>query len=203
MIINISSDNIYIHDGVEMLCVPRWGLEIQLPQIMYHLHAQGRIGKEIFVINGPGSFTNLRIGCLVLNMLKDFGLDVQLYTVAKMDIYNILWRDDLVPPKGILYIGQQKNYWSVDFATGACEKAQIDLTQLDGHFDGAYRVDQASSLVSDYIVSYALTSNNQIAFSYQGKQRVGHPQALWFEKVDTLVPNYILQPNISTPKTQV
>ncbi|MFA7284826.1 MAG: hypothetical protein WC004_03305, partial [Candidatus Absconditabacterales bacterium] len=100
MIINISSDNIYIHCGAEMICVLRGGLEIQLPQIIHHLYTQGNIGKQVFVINGPGSFTNLRIGCLVLNMLNDFGLDVQLYTVAKMDLYRALWRDACIPAKG-------------------------------------------------------------------------------------------------------
>jgi len=70
MLVNISSDSVGISYDGEYISVPRGGLEIELPQIIIMLYHQKKLDKDIYVVNGPGSFTNLRIGCLVLNMLK-------------------------------------------------------------------------------------------------------------------------------------
>ncbi len=200
MLINISSDIIYIYCKDQAIQVPRGELEIQLPQVIYNLYSEHKIDNQIFVINGPGSFTNLRIGCLVLNMLKDFIPGLQLFTVPKSVLYTRLYESAAIPALGLMYIGQQKNYRICDLAAGSYEKTLVDLEQLDTYFDGEYWVDTMTAFVSSASIAFQMSDTNQIIVSYNNTQTTHDPLELGFALVEAVAPNYILEPNISVPK---
>ena len=107
--------------------MPYGELEKNLPDFLYsHLPTKVGLdqGSRVTVINGPGSFTNLRIATLALNtfnMLHDFSVDF--VSVGKIEWYGLLRvaRND-IKRYCLMYIGQKKNFWVVDlerFAQGS------------------------------------------------------------------------------------
>lgn len=201
VLINISSDYILISHQGGRNKVPRGDLEIHLPKVMHELFVQDHIWNEIYVINGPGSFTNLRIGCLVLNMLKDFIPDLKLYTIAKYDLYTRLYELWCVPSRGLMYIGQQKNGRICDLKEQTREKENIDPESISKWGNECW-LDECSLWGSDYGIWITINNQNEFRISYAAKSYQYSPQELWFELVEALRPNYILQPNISQPKNK-
>lgn len=98
-----------------------------------------------------------------------------------------------------MYIGQQKNYWICDLKNKLYDKQLIDPARMEGLFEDAYWVDQVSSLESDYKISLNML-NDSLGLSYCNKKYNLNPADLGFKMVEQLVPNYILEANISLSK---
>jgi tRNA A37 threonylcarbamoyladenosine modification protein TsaB len=75
LFINISSDKIHLADGHKEKILDRNGIENILGPILIDRQKTAPF-TEIFLINGPGGFTNLRVGTLMLNTLNMFQKDI-------------------------------------------------------------------------------------------------------------------------------
>lgn len=119
---NISADKIqFVVDGKETL-IENGDLEKSIAAFLYE---QKEITK-VFVINGPGSFTNLRITTLALNMynfLHEGKADY--YTIDKLTLYQKLYHKKFLPRYSYIYIGQRKNRRKIDLETMEHETVQI------------------------------------------------------------------------------
>lgn len=198
MLINISSTALFIHLDQRTITIPRGWLEIELPKALYELWKGWALSWSIYVINGPGSFTNLRIGCLCLNMLQDLtGNPFTLYTIDKISLYTYLYKKKICWPVGLIYIGQQKNGWRFDIDAGSISKVSLSDWHEDYH-----RIDEYDNNSDQYI-----DDPRKIARSY----RHGNGQitiwwvshkidllAAWFTSVSRLSPNYMIEPNIQS-----
>ena len=69
MILNLSSELITLLTGDEHIVVPFAQVEEHLTEKIIELYMIHR-PANLYVINGPGSFTNLRVGSLVANLLS-------------------------------------------------------------------------------------------------------------------------------------
>jgi len=115
---NISSDRIFFVQGEQKWELPFGDLEKYLPEFLHTM--QGKLLPEdgnvkIVVLNGPGSFTNLRIATLACNtfsMLHDFSRDF--FPVNKLEWYTQLYKHGVVKRYCVMYIGQRKNFRVVD-----------------------------------------------------------------------------------------
>ena len=97
LFINISLENIILSSKDDHIVIARGDLEMNLPQALHdHFSKQDTSISEfsVYVLNGPGSFTNLRIGCLCINILKELmsikGITIHLYHQDKQTLYTIL-----------------------------------------------------------------------------------------------------------------
>ncbi len=207
LFINISLENIILSSKDDHIVIARGDLEMNLPQALHdHFSKQDRNISEfsVYVLNGPGSFTNLRIGCLCVNMLKELmelqGKKLHLYHQDKESLYRILSAQQFIPSTGIMYIGQRKNFWVCNLESNSTELKPVDETSIDTLFaDKNFWIDSQSE-------AFNLSQGHQLELRYQPEalQVIRNNQIhampreqLEFEKVDKLVPNYILEPTIT------
>ena len=132
LFLNISADKIHaIVNGNETI-IEHGDLEKAIADFLYK---QKEI-RGVFIINGPGSFTNLRIVTLALNMYNFLHKGVaDFYTIDKISLYKKLYQNNIIPRSGYIYIGQRKNRRKIDL-----ESMQHEVVQ-DFNDEGAF-VDQ-------------------------------------------------------------
>jgi len=194
MLINISSNSVYISYQWNSLEIPRGGLEIELPKILKQLHDDGYIEWSIYVINGPGSFTNLRVWCLCLNMLKSISTynnhrEIEIYTIDKVKLFRALCNEWVIWPRGLIYIGQQKNGRSYDIGSNVIEKTLL------WERDNYDRIDQMNASDDDRMISFSW-NDEKLSVTYKWTLVFYDPLTIGFENVELLVPNYMMEPNI-------
>lgn len=184
---NISADKIHcIVDGEETF-IEHGDLE---KTIAAFLHQQNTVTKA-FVINGPGSFTNLRIATLALNMYNFLHKGVaDYYTIDKISLYKKLYEKKIIPRIGYIYIGQRKN------------RRKIDLESM--HHDMVQEFDDESAFV-DEIFEWE-KRENMVHFSWEWDALVVYFQGgshkftlddLGLEAVKMLEANYMMEPNVT------
>lgn len=114
--IDISSDKVYLSCHNEELFLERNGIENALGKILVQRRRKYHFTKA-YILNGPGGFTNLRVGSLCMNLLNTLVEDqIDLYSVSKIDLYSYDFKYrsqhrqesslDKVPPEryGVIYI---------------------------------------------------------------------------------------------------
>lgn len=118
---NISSDKIHcIVNGKESY-IEHGDLEKSIAAFLY----QQEDIAEAFIVNGPGSFTNLRIATLALNMYNFLHNGAATYySIDKISLYKKLYQKNILPRFGYIYIGQRKNWWKIDLETMQHEMVQ-------------------------------------------------------------------------------
>lgn len=88
MFINLSTEYIILSIGSDEIIIPYENVEEHLTKTvvsLYRLHTPAMIS----VLNGPGSFTNLRVGALVANMVRVLSKDAcRLQTIDKLTLYR-------------------------------------------------------------------------------------------------------------------
>ena len=193
MLINLSSDNIYILTWNQRIDISRGKLERNISQTIIDIYNQYK-PQNIYIINWPWSFTNLRLGCLAINLLnyilsKTGQKLPNMYITDKVTIFKTLERPSLI------YIGQKNNYRLLN--NGEIEKVSIgDLDQKKLYFDD----------LSDNIyiwlpkVIFEYTGNN-VYMTYDDLYLVdinNNKNITWIFQIITwtLSPNYMMEPNI-------
>lgn len=203
MLINISLEHIHISWNGFELQVERGDLEVKLPRILHMLYSEKKFGNQIYVINGPWSFTNLRIWCLCLNMLQSLLLatarlgfeeyhgdvsSIRLYTIDKMNLFRYLYKQSLIWPTGLMYIGQQKNAWRCDLSSWTYSKLSLDQAWAHDWTD-------IPTGLEDRWVLFGFWDNVlRVAIAWE-IHFLDFVDCGWKE-VNQLIPNYLMYPNI-------
>lgn len=100
LFINISSDKVQIADAKQEKFLDRNSIESTLGATLNQRFKTSPF-DEILLLNGPGGFTNLRVGTLTLNLLNKLLASedkasipppLQIYTITKFDLYNYLFK---------------------------------------------------------------------------------------------------------------
>lgn len=194
MLINISSNSVYISYQWISLEIPRGGLEIELPKVVKQLYDSNSLEGKIYVINGPWSFTNLRVWCLCLNMLKSISIyndhkEIEIYTIDKVKLFAALYHEGIIGPRGLIYIGQQKNGRFYSIETNIIEKTLL------WERDNYDRIDEMNTCDDARMLRFGW-SDEKLSVMYQWTTVYCNPLTLGFEKVDQLIPHYMMEPNI-------
>lgn len=200
MLLNISSDRIIFTREKEKIILPYGELEKNLPEFLY-THIGVNAKQTIVVVNGPWSFTNLRIATLALNtmnMLHNFPIIFS--SISKISylqhLYDVWWSPWRYC---IMYIWQKKRYRVVDIASkehitdessSAIKKVHIDeLSQYIHTLEDTWFVDE---LVAEWkeTMNQIFGENEYRVFQYEVLPTL---QIVWEKMID---PNYMISANI-------
>lgn len=111
--------------------------------------------QKVVIINGPGSFTNIRIVTLALNMYNFLhNNELDFYSIDKIALYKKLYQKNIVPRICYMFIGQRKNRRRVDLEDGSHEQVRIEETLTrDGFIDYVFDVEAFPGLVAGAALS--------------------------------------------------
>lgn len=117
MILNLSSERITLITTDQYIVIPFAQVEEHLTQQVIELYMTYR-PTVLYVINGPGSFTNLRVWALVANLLSTLSKwTLQLMTIDKLSLFRYLYLQGILPEDWYIFFGQRKNFWTLNMKT--------------------------------------------------------------------------------------
>jgi hypothetical protein len=115
MFINIATENIILYDRENSYVIPFRDVEQELTRICINSYKTYLPGS-IYVLNGPWSFTNLRVWSLVINILLLLSQEkCTVYTIDKLSLYRFAVIEWFLPPYGYIFMWQRKNIRYYDF----------------------------------------------------------------------------------------
>ncbi len=195
MIIQINLDTITWRHNNQSHTIPREDSEYILGEKLAQLHRATPLWT-IYVLNWPGSFTNLRLGSIVINTLAHLSTTpITLYSLSKSDFWHTCFTHDAIGQYGVLYIWQKKNARLFDALAQTHEKKTlVDLYEKADLFYeniGTRESDKKTQLSFDEATCTVTLWNKQTAISLE---------AFPWSTVDSITPEYVIEPNISAPK---
>ena len=199
--IDISSDKIRIFGLDHPIFLERTGVDVELGKVLVNLDKKKNL-TEMLVLNGPWGFTNLRVGCLALNLLKTLKKgQLSLFSLSKIELYQHFYRRAWISRYGAIYIGQKSNVRLRDF-----EKNKLispvkkdQLSALSSEYGGLF-VDQVyeRDYFDEALPSLDYTFEQQ-GLSLHFKGETYHLPRVDFapQEVEMLHPNYMIEPNVN------
>lgn len=198
LFLNISSDKIFIKSLWGIIILDSQNLEREFPKVLIKLYKKNSFSK-IFVLNWPGSFTSLRIGVLSLNLLN-FLLDnkIEFYDISKIDFYKVLISKSILPKIWYIYIWQKKKVWRYDFDKNEYEYVEIDSIKdiKNNYFVDIFYWDFKDKFEQNKIVLLDFDASG-VTITFKDKEKHILLQDFNIKKVNSLEPNYLIQPSIS------
>jgi hypothetical protein len=191
LIVQPCSDNVHLVSSQEEVLIVRDRVEYDLSSAFLRLSE----GQDVLFVSGPGSFTNLRVAGLVINLARRLVSGKNsLFAIDKIALYSFLIDKKLLPPQGILYIGQTKNFWLYDFVRRSYTVVNGDLVP-----DGQYFVDQISDryfdVLADKKVGLGVDGDNLVLSFAGALDRIAFVD-IPMQSVDVAVPEYMIEPVI-------
>ncbi len=191
LIVQPCSDNVHLVSSQEEVLIVRDRVEYDLSSAFLRLSE----GQDVLFVSGPGSFTNLRVAGLVINLARRLVSGKNsLFAIDKIALYSFLIDKKLLPPQGILYIGQTKNFWLYDFVHRSYTVVGGDLVP-----DGQYFVDQISDryfdVLADKKVGLGVDGDNFVLSFAGALDRIAFVD-IPMQSVDVAVPEYMIEPVI-------
>lgn len=114
MILNLGAELITLSTPTSYDAFPFHSVEEHLTAKLINLYQQDPF-DSLYVINGPWSFTNLRVGSLIATMLHSLSKEsVKLFVSSKRDLFRYLYLQGILPANWYMYLGQRKKFWLVD-----------------------------------------------------------------------------------------
>lgn len=115
MFINIATENIILYDRENSYIIPFRDVEQELTRICINSYKK-YLPDSIYVLNGPWSFTNLRVWSLVINILLLLSQEkCKVYTIDKLSLYKSVMKEFFLPRYGYIFMWQRKNIRYYDF----------------------------------------------------------------------------------------
>ena len=107
-------------------------LERNFPGKIYKIFDRFPDIQDIFVCNGPGSFTTLRIGCICLNLIQLWRTwTLKFHSFNKIDLWHYLNDIWFFPSQWYMWIGQQHNIWDCNLLSKEYQKISLDSLSRD------------------------------------------------------------------------
>lgn len=196
ILINISTDFVHICDVDEEILLHRNQIEHELWPKLVEKYREKPF-SDIFVINGPGGFTNLRAWVLCCNLLNKLENNkINFFNFSKPDIFRYAFEQKFLPQFVAINIWQKKNIRLYDLDKQTYETIKIsDKTKsvesknlcYDQVFDEVYRWTDTK----DSMVSFSIEWKD-IFLNFQWKKL--SLDALKIEAVKKLKPVYFIKP---------
>ncbi len=195
MLISLGFDSIVIATGSHTITLGRDDIEYRLgPCLLDLLQLQHR--DCLYVINWPGSFTHIRLWCLVLNTLASLPHStLKLFHIDKISFYRSFVRQGFLPPIAYLFIWQKRFCRRYDFTLD--EKRLVALESLTLASDSFFC--DPIQWWPDSVHSCFVTTgydNGNIEVDFQWNRIVNSPDTIGFIPSDILRPEYMIEPNI-------
>lgn len=115
---NISSDKVYLSDVQGEIFLERNGIEKVLWPTLID-RAKKSPFDHVFLLNGPGGFTNLRVGTLTWNLVAHLlhleQKNIKFFSCTKIDLYSYFVKKWVLPSVWYIYLWQKNSVWKYDF----------------------------------------------------------------------------------------
>jgi len=199
LFVNISSDHTHLLDDQSEQFLERNGIENTLwPKLLEY--TQSHPVETVFLLNGPGWFTNLRVGTLTLNTMNallehDTGTFIPLASITKIDLYTYAYQQWRLPRYGIIYIWQKHNVWKYDFQ----EKKQEQITLEEIEYSDNIFLDFVHDRYrenDEQMVSFSM-SNNTLYLHYKNAAHEIELMNLRIPLTTTVEPQYMIEPTMN------
>lgn len=193
LLVNISTDKVLLADNTHEQTLDRNGIEDVLWPVLLDWH-RDRPFDSIFLINGPGGFTNLRVGSLMLNMLNAvLEKKIQIYSTDKLALFAQLVDRKILPPVGAIYLGQKHKVWLVDFAHKPLIPIDTNINDIpaDAFLDEVY--DSYRPTGVEHMVHFS-QEKDKVFVSYQDKKHEISIQDLHVEPSEHVEAKYMIEP---------
>ncbi len=193
LLVNISSDKVALDDGNHQELLDRNGIEDVLWPTLLDRQQKAPF-QEVFLINWPGWFTNLRVWTLMLNMMNAVSEQkIEMYSIDKLTLFAYLVKKQLLPATGAIYLGQKHNIWLTDFTTSSPTTTEIKLSELptDAFLDEVYdpyRPDWTAHML------HFSNENDTLFVSYQDKKQEISIKDLNIKPSVHVEANYMIEP---------
>jgi len=199
LFINISSDYIHLLDAQDEIFLERNGIENTLGSTIL-THTQHHPVETIFLLNGPGGFTNLRVGTLTLNTLNtlldhDTGTFIPLASITKIDLYTYAYKQWWLPRYGLIYIGQKHNVRRYDFQ----EKKQGQITIENINYSDDNFLDFTHDRYrenDEQMISFSM-KNNSLYLHYKNNIHEIVLNNINIPLTMTVEPKYLIEPTMN------
>lgn len=192
---NISSDKVHIVDAQGEIFLERNGIEKILWPTLVDWSKKSPL-DQVFLLNGPGGFTNLRVGSLIWNLVAHLlELDKQkinFFSCTKIDLYRYFVEKGILPKIWYIYLWQKHNVWKYDF-----ENDLYEIVNQPFVFENQYFCD----MLSDSL--YRWESVDMVKFGcdeqwcfmeWKGEKYWFNPEELWLKAVSSVSPEYMIDP---------
>ena len=193
LFINISSDKVALDDGNRQEILERNGIEDVLGPTLLDWQ-QKKPFQEIFLINWPGGFTNLRVWTLMLNMLNAFlEPKIQIFSIDKLTLFAWLVDQKFLPTTGAIYLWQKHNVWLTSFTTSAPTTKEIKISELptDAFLDEVYDPYRPTGTTNMLHIS---NENGKLLVTYQNKKHEILLKDLNIKPSMHVEANYMIEP---------
>ena len=199
LLVNISSDYVQLLDDNYEEYLERNGIEKTLGTTLL-AYVRHHPVDTLLLLNGPGGFTNLRVGTLTINLLNtllqhDTQTFIPIASITKIALYTYAYQHNLLPRYGILYIGQKHNVRTYDFA----EQTYVQIQREDI----AYTDDIFLDWVHDsywahdaQMISFSM-ENGTFYLHYQGQSHQILLADLEIPLTMSVQPEYFIQPTMN------
>lgn len=199
-VINISADKIAFFRAGKVDFLDRNGVDLEIGKKLVKIDQEHPL-KTCLVINGPGGFTNLRVGTLALNLMKTLKEDqICFFSLSKLELYQKAFVQWFLPRYGVMYIGQKMNVWLWDF-----EKQELfrrlkksDIPHLHNELGDFFCDEVYEEGYFDTQEQLAVSYDEEGAhLYYQGQKFCLAREELLINPVEKLEPNYMIEPNVN------
>ncbi len=197
--INISSDYIHLLDDQSEHFLERNGIENILGSTLLE-YTKNHPVEKILLLNGPGGFTNLRVGTITINMLNtlldhDTWTFIPIASITKIEFYRYAYTQGRLPRYGILYIGQKHNVWWYDFQQHIHK--QISLEEIHYSDDTFLDFVRDPYWMTTDTMTYFSMNNNTLYLIYKGNSHAIEVANLRIPLTMTVEPQYMIQPTMN------
>ncbi len=203
--LNISTDYVQIlHNSGEKL-IFRNQVEYELWPTLVQLFNSYHFTK-VMVINGPGGFTNLRVGALCLNLLKTLedrdGGRLIIQEISKIALFDFAVQKGILPNLWAIYIGQKKTLWLYNFAKKSSnlsenyvlvKREDLPYTQDNIFFDKVYDEEYFTEDITSREIKFLREDKGVVMYYNQHKLSL-HTDQIPRKNRDVLEANYMVQP---------
>lgn len=193
-VVDISSDMIRLFVEGKVETFARNGVETVFGPHLVEMYRQHPT-NQIFVLNGPGGFTNLRVWWLALSLLNALTwAKIEFFSCTKIDLYSYLVARGDLPGQGALYLGQKHNVWWYDF-TQMCS-TQLRLESLPVEENVPYFVDFVSDTTywwahAPYMIDISV-KDDSLSVVFCGKNCIVPFSDLMKQSSPVVVPQYFV-----------
>ncbi len=202
ILVHCASDQIYIQSSLGFETIVFEDVERVFPRRIVQILDQTG-DDHIAVINGPGSFTQLRVVCVTLNILRTLRPCLMFVDIPKIAYYKKLHMWSSLPDLGAIFMWQRKKMRLIDFAQDVDVDSFVFVdadTVVDTLWQRAYFLDHISQhpvsevLDRSYMLGEFFLDWSVLSTRYQWEQ-------MWvdvseFDIVESLVPRYMMDPQI-------
>lgn len=170
LLIDLSREIITLSTNWQQFFVDRKDVEDKFPQQLLEI-SQNYKFSDIYVIQGPASFSVIRIWVLMINAFVMFSQQKpKIFTLNKLDFYSYLQKKyaDSILSQALFFIGQKKNVRHYDFSSSSfskIQKTEVDATK--NYITDCLDYEGRAKAEAEYVEPFVL-NGDQISYSVSG-----------------------------------